>query len=104
MKRGRRQHRDWTRNESSPGMSRNGDQRGSRGGAGGGGTGRQREEFALGQADEIRRQKVEKKKKALVKFRYFEVGISTFQRAQPGRARTAAKKGFDAGSTGESCI
>lgn len=63
---------------------------------------RGKEEFALGQADEIWRQKVQKKKKALVKFRYFEVGISTFQRAQPGRARTAAKKGFDAGSTGES--
>lgn len=32
------------------------------------------------------------KKKAAVKFRYFEVGIYTFQRVQPGRARSAAKR------------
>lgn len=49
------------------------------------------EEFGLGQADKIWRQKA-KIKKAAVKFRYFEVGIYTFQQTQPGRARSAAKR------------
>lgn len=58
------------------------------------------EKFGLGHADKIWRQNVKlKKKKAAVKFGYFEVGIYTFT-GREGQKR--CKRGFDAGNTGES--